>query len=609
MERIGHVTFVPLDGETPEGLHLAELPAGAAVAELVKDMFGPFLHETAQLTFIADHSSLTAPSEGLHLIYLYGHAWLEGEMPKVARVVEGTTCTQSALEILEQILPSNAVASKTILIFDCCHAAAFDAYIAAGNVPRLTVYACDASEEAIALHSEQATRLSLALATELGKTKELVDLIRIVSLVAEKLRPDGVLVGQAVSYRVHGQAVYLAKGHGPQAQRRETTVSRVRAALISAGAVAALVLAWGAWFYWSHTSIEVDLQGLGQLGANARVIVHEHEPGANQQRLLDEHRLPEAGSVRFWAPASNLVIEARVDYADGIERVINNHLVLSPGFSWRTKRMQITLPSVDSVKAHPNMAFVPPTTWIHGRDREAKRNELGYWIDLQPPTVAQYEQVAHELKAQGKLATENSFLLSWRQRNAAIDAVGLQAIRPLAKSLGEIVSIIAAADSDVVVEPGDIVTGTGELPCDACPAPMTRLEAQLYCQYRGMRLPTDLEWELAVRGVDGRDYPWGNRFDSTKANVPGLPNKGDPSPRLKPVDAYSQIRSPFGLVDTVGNAGDWVVNESGSYERVYMGATYRFNPEDATAFRMLPVTEPYALIAREITARCVSMKK
>ena len=38
--------------------------------------------------------------------------------------------------------------------------------------------------------------------------------------------------------------------------------------------------------------------------------------------------------------------------------------------------------------------------------------------------------------------------------------------------------------------------------------------------------------------------------------------------------------------------------------RVYMGATYRFNPEDATAFRMLPVTDSDYLF-REITTRCV----
>jgi formylglycine-generating enzyme required for sulfatase activity len=133
---------------------------------------------------------------------------------------------------------------------------------------------------------------------------------------------------------------------------------------------------------------------------------------------------------------------------------------------------------------------------------------------------------------------------------------------------------------------------------------MTRHEAELYCASQNKRLPTDLEWDLAVRGVDGRVYPWGNQFDDKRANVPGLPEKGQPSPSLKPVDAYKTELSPFGLMDTVGNAGDWVEDETGAYERVYMGATYRFNPEDATAFRMLPVTDSDYLV-REITARCV----
>jgi hypothetical protein len=85
---------------------------------------------------------------------------------------------------------------------------------------------------------------------------------------------------------------------------------------------------------------------------------------------------------------------------------------------------------------------------------------------------------------------------------------------------------------------------------------------------------------------------------------PVLLEKGGPSPALKPVDAYKEQPSPFGLIDTVGNAGDWVVNDIGSYERVYMGATYRYNPEDATALRLLPVTDSDYFV-REITVRCV----
>ena len=38
----------------------------------------------------------------------------------------------------------------------------------------------------------------------------------------------------------------------------------------------------------------------------------------------------------------------------------------------------------------------------------------------------------------------------------------------------------------------------------------------------------------------------------------GLPEKGEVY-ALAPVDAFKEYQSPFGLLDTVGNAGDWVI--------------------------------------------------
>jgi formylglycine-generating enzyme required for sulfatase activity len=150
---------------------------------------------------------------------------------------------------------------------------------------------------------------------------------------------------------------------------------------------------------------------------------------------------------------------------------------------------------------------------------------------------------------------------------------------------------IAAGDYDIVPldDPAsrfsfDGTTFTSKAGYENHPATnVTWFGAWTYCDAHDWRLPSEMEWEKAARGTDGRPFPWGDEIARNNANYYAsrdpFEDMGSVGSRTNPVGFYNgrtygayatlDSASPYGLYDMAGNVWQWTGD-------IYEGMHYRF---------------------------------
>jgi formylglycine-generating enzyme required for sulfatase activity len=306
--------------------------------------------------------------------------------------------------------------------------------------------------------------------------------------------------------------------------------------------------------------VELDRKALRCFGPAKLIsevpLVHDWEleclRGGNALTLqVPANRL---AGIRCEATAYALILcdDNRVQPNEVFEADPGSYLLVARRGGFEAQRLPFVVPRLERVELCPKLlpagstptgfVYVPPGKFVYGGDPEAREpgppEELelpGYFIGRREVTNREWFEFLEDPEIEQRMQGAKQPIYVPRE---------LRGVMPRENLGGPVTPVMGVSWNDI----HDFLAWRNTLARAAG-------EPWVY------DLPSQQEWEKAARGVDGRLFPWGDRFDF--ANVVGLYRKPrhlyDAPGGFEPRD-----ESPFGVQDAGGHRQEWTRDRYGT---------------------------------------------
>ncbi|MFM9888352.1 MAG: SUMF1/EgtB/PvdO family nonheme iron enzyme [Burkholderiales bacterium] len=197
--------------------------------------------------------------------------------------------------------------------------------------------------------------------------------------------------------------------------------------------------------------------------------------------------------------------------------------------------------------------------FLYGEKPESRTIPYRYWIGKFPVTNSQYERFIQDggYRRRGWWSGAG---WAWREGRHGRDA-------PLYWSRAEL--------NNPIFPVVGVTWYEAEAYCNWLSKEFSKINGRPLPAGYAVRLPSEVEWERAARGVDGREYPWKGAFNSAFASTSESETGGPTA-----VSTHPRGASYDGVWDMAGNVWEWTTSRE-KENRVLRGGSCLDDPRYA----------------------------